>query len=178
MSGAILLKGHMADYFTNFSVVLPLTKAQQEYAMQITKQMEQHRFHDEPLPAGFPESLKGEAENWTFETASVDKGIWIHSQYGGQDAAGVFIQHLLQKFAFAGGVAFEWSHDCSKPLVDAFGGGAAFVTANEIETFTTQEWLAEITGQRKHLFSPDTHRCVKCGIHADDDLVENKPCIR
>ncbi len=84
MSGALLLKGNMADYFTNFSVVLPLTKEQQDYAMQITKQMEQHRFHDAPLPAGFPESLKGEVENWTFETKANDKGIWIHSQYGGQ----------------------------------------------------------------------------------------------
>lgn len=28
----------------------------------------------------------------------------------------------------------------------------------------------------EHLFSPDTHLCVKCGIHADDDLVENSPC--
>jgi hypothetical protein len=50
----------------------------------------------------------------------------------------------LQKFAFAGGAAFEWSHDCSKPRTDAYGGGAAFVTANEIETFTTSEWLQKM----------------------------------
>ena len=31
---------------------------------------------------------------------------------------------------------------------------------------------------KTHLFSPDTHLCVKCGIHADDDLVENQPCIK
>ena len=166
----------MADYFTNFSVVLPLTKEQQEYAIQLVKQVAAHRFDDHPLPASFPESLKAEVENWTFETSTNDKGIWLHSQYGGQDAACLFIQHLLQKFEFAGGVAFEWSHDCSKPRTDAFGGGAAFITANEIENMTTSEWLAEITGQRKHVFSPDTHLCIKCGIHADDDLVENSPC--
>jgi len=28
----------------------------------------------------------------------------------------------------------------------------------------------------KHLFSPATNCCVKCGIHAEDDLVENQPC--
>ena len=166
----------MADYFTNFSVVLPLTKEQQAYAFEIAKQAEEHQTQE--LPTDFPACLNEEIENWTFETEASDKGIWLHSQYGGQDAAGVFIQHLLQKFAFAGGVAFEWSHDCSKPLTDAFGGGAAFITANEIETMTTQEWLAEVTGGHKHLFSPDTHLCVKCGIHADDDLVENKPCIK
>ncbi len=101
----------MADYYTNFSVVLPLTREQQEYAMQAAKQAEQHRYHDEPLPVDFPEPLKTEIENWTFETSLSAKGVWLHSQYGGQDAACVFIQHLLQKFAFAGGVTFEWSHD-------------------------------------------------------------------
>ena len=29
---------------------------------------------------------------------------------------------------------------------------------------------------KEHLFSPATNLCVKCGIHADDDLVENSPC--
>jgi hypothetical protein len=168
----------MADYFTNFSVILPLTKEQQDYALNLAKQVEAYRNDNQQLPTDFPELLRDEVENWPFETALIKDGIWLHGQYGGQDAACLFIQHLLQKFAFAGGVAFEWSHDCSQPRADAFGGGAAFITANEIETFTTSEWLAEVTGQRKHLFSPDTHRCVKCGIHADDDLVENSPCTK
>lgn len=30
----------------------------------------------------------------------------------------------------------------------------------------------------QHLFSPTTNLCHHCGIHADDDLVENQPCIR
>jgi hypothetical protein len=28
----------------------------------------------------------------------------------------------------------------------------------------------------QHLFSPHTNCCVKCGIHADDDVLENQPC--
>ena len=48
------MKGNMADYFTNFSVVLPLTKEQQEYAMQIVAQANAHRWHEEPLPPAFP----------------------------------------------------------------------------------------------------------------------------
>lgn len=31
---------------------------------------------------------------------------------------------------------------------------------------------------RKHLFSPDTHLCVKCGVSTEDDAVENQPCIK
>jgi hypothetical protein len=40
-------------------------------------------------------------------------------------------------------VTFEWSHDCSKPRVDAYGGGAAFITAKEIKTMSTSAWLNE-----------------------------------
>jgi hypothetical protein len=29
---------------------------------------------------------------------------------------------------------------------------------------------------KEHIFNPDTHRCVKCGQHAEDDAVEGTPC--
>ena len=134
----------MADYFTNFSVVLPLIKEQQEYALNLVKQAEAYRNDNQQLPADFPESLRDEVENWPFEVEPVAKGIWLHSQYGGQEVACVFIQHLLQKYDFAPAVAFEWSHDCTKPRLDAYGGGAAFITSSEIETFSTAEWLRKM----------------------------------
>jgi hypothetical protein len=138
------MKGTMADYFTNFSVILPLTKKQQEYAVELANQADHHRCDDEPLPGTFPEDLVNETEDWTFETVSTPDGLWLHSQYGGQESACAFIQHLLQKFEFAPAVTFEWSHDCSKPRTDAYGGGAAFITSTEIETFSTSEWLQKM----------------------------------
>ena len=33
----------------------------------------------------------------------------------------------------------------------------------------------QLTGQ-EHVFSPHTHLCIRCGIHADDAAVENQPC--
>ena len=163
----------MADYYTNFSVVLPLTKQQQAYAYEIAKQVEEH--HTQELPTDFPKALNDELENWAFETEITEQGLWLHSQSGGQDAACVFIQHLLQKFKFAEGVMFEWSHDCSKPRTDAFGGGAAFVTTDQIKTFTTSEWLQQVIGKRKHRFNPDTLCCTKCGKHSD--AVESTICL-
>ena len=165
----------MANYYTNFSVVLPLTKEQMDYAIELAKTIEQHRSEDKQLPADFPKMLSDELENWTFETEATEQGLWLHSQYGGQDAACVFIQHLLQKFEYAGGVMFEWSHDCSKPRTDAFGGGAAFITASHIQTFTTQQWLLQVVGKRKHDIDPDTLCCTKCGKHADE--VEQTICL-
>jgi hypothetical protein len=35
--------------------------------------------------------------------------------------------------------------------------------------------LEELIG-KEHRFSPTTHLCIRCGIHADDDLLENSPC--
>ncbi len=134
----------MADYYTNFSVALPLKPEQRQYAVQIAEQVLAQRNDEVPLPAGFPAELKDETGDWTFETEADDEGIWIHSQYGGQEPACVFIQHLLQKFDFAPAVAFEWSHDCSKPRTDAYGGGAAFITQTEIETFSTSAWLQKM----------------------------------
>ncbi len=134
----------MADYYTNFSVALPLKPEQRQYAVQIAEQVLARRNEDVPLPGTFPDALKDQTEDWTFETETDDEGIWIHSQYGGQESACAFIQHLLQQFDFAPAVAFEWSHDCSKPRTDAYGGGAAFITQTEIETFSTSEWLQKL----------------------------------
>ena len=135
----------MADYFTNFSLILPLTKEQQEYALQLVKEVEAYRNDNQQLPVTFPENLRDEVEDWPFETELAKDGIWLHSEYGGQDAACQFIQHLLQKFEFAAFVSFEWSHDCTKPRTDAFGGGAAFITKTEIETMNTSDWIRSKT---------------------------------
>ena len=97
------------------------------------------------LPDDFPPSLKEVVEIWNFETdANSSDGkweLWMHGEYGGIDAACAFIQHLLQKFDPSGRVSFEWSNDCSKPRVDAYGGGAAIITARKIKSMSTTEWL-------------------------------------
>ena len=117
----------MADYFTNFSVVLPLTKKQQEYAVELANQADRHRCDDEPLPKTFPESLADETEGWTFETDAGSDGLWLHSQSGGQESACAFIQHLLQKYEFAPAVAFSTVVWITRSIVCVTGGGAWFI---------------------------------------------------
>ena len=97
------------------------------------------------MPDDFPASLRDVVEDWQFDTDANDpsngRGLWLHSSDGGIDAVCAFIQHLLQRFAPAGHVTLEWSNDCSKPRVDAFGGGAALITARKIKSISTGEWL-------------------------------------
>ena len=101
----------------------------------------------DPLPDDFPKDLVDMIEDWQFETdadnSGTKHGLWLHSTYGGVDAVCAFIQHLLQEFDPQGKVSFEWSHDCSKPRVNAYGGGAAFITAKEIKSMSTAAWLNE-----------------------------------
>lgn len=139
----------MANYFTNFSLALSLpNEAAQAYALDLAHQADQRRQGD-PLAENFPPALADLIEDWNFETEAdgpaAEHGLWLHSDNGGVDALCAFLQHLLQKFDPNGRVTFEWSHDCSKPRLDAYGGGAAIVTAQEIKTMNTSQWLAEHT---------------------------------
>ena len=135
----------MADYFTHFSLILSLpNEAAQEYALGLASNARSIQQGDEPSEK-FPDSLKEVVEDWNFETdaesAEGKPALWLHSENGGIDAVCAFVQHLLQKFDPKGRVAFEWSHDCSKPRVDAYGGGAALVTAKKIKSMSTSDWL-------------------------------------
>ena len=140
----------MADYFTNFSLILDLPdESAQTYALDLAEVAASQRFSDDlsTLPPDFPESLREILEYWCFETKAESPsqpgqyGLWLHSMDGGIDAVCAFIQHLLKKFKPTEAVSFEWSHDCSKPRTDAYGGGAAIITAAKIKTMTTGEWL-------------------------------------
>lgn len=139
----------MANYYTKFSVVLKLpNEAAQAYALDLAHQAIQAKLGDE-LPAGFPKALADVIENWDFETdadsPAEGHGVWLHTEDGGVNAVCAFLQHLLRKFNPQGRVAFEWSNDCSKPRLDAYGGGAAIVTARKIRFIHTGEWLAKRT---------------------------------
>ena len=140
------MKGAMADYYTNFSFIIPIKDpVQSEYVLDIAQTANVHRFEQDQLPPSFPSELREHLEDWRFEVERCEEGIWLHSEEGGVDAVCAFVQHLIQKFAIPGPIAFEWSHDCSKPRTDAFGGGAAIIMATEIKIMTTCDWLRQQT---------------------------------
>ena len=139
----------MADYFTNFSLQVRLPDAAaQTYALNLALEASRINQGDE-ASADFPAELHEYTEDWCFDTDAdvVEKqpGLWLHSSNGGIDAVCAFLQHLLQKFNLPETVTFEWSHDCSKPRTDAYGGGAAIITAKEIKTMSTSQWLQDNT---------------------------------
>lgn len=127
----------MADYFTHFSAVLEgLTKQEaswvdQEYRKRIT--------------AGDLDESMGDFD---LELEDDDKGgrrAWIHSPDGCEniDHVADFIQQFLKEFRPKEAWSMEWSNDCSKPRLDAFGGGALVVTAKKIHWMSTSDWVSK-----------------------------------
>lgn len=137
----------MADYFTNFGFTVPLANPEQlAIALDLFRQMSSIQQGDE-APAEFPSALKEFADDCVFEAEAGRKAdeLWLHSDCGGVDAVCEFAHHLLQRFQSKDIVTFEWSYDCTKPRSNAFGGGAAIITAAEIKSITTSDWIREQT---------------------------------
>ncbi|NDF01452.1 MAG: hypothetical protein EB034_24780 [Verrucomicrobia bacterium] len=137
----------MADYYTNFSLQLRLPNvAAQTYALALAEQVNRVNQSEEAQEELHP-AIRDHADNWGFEVKAEvvegQPGLWLHSSNGGIDAVCAFLQHLLQMFDPTGRVTFQWSHDCSKHRTDAYGGGAAIVTARKIKTMSTSEWLCK-----------------------------------
>ena len=137
----------MAYHSTNFSLLIPLPDAAAlTYALNLAQQASRLNQGDEAEP-GFPAELQASTEDWCFEVEgdvlNNQSRLWLHSNNGGIDAVCAFLQHLLRKFNPAGQVTFQWSHDCNRPLTDAYGGGAAVITAQEIKSMSTGQWLRE-----------------------------------
>lgn len=73
-----------------------------------------------------------------------DGSLWVHADESGmtENAANV-VQAFLAKFRPDDTVGFEWANTCSRPLLDAYGGGAVFITATEIRWNGSGHWLAQ-----------------------------------
>ena len=135
----------MADYFTNISLVLELKDEEIDYAVRLAELITEYKDGEIPVPS--PEYLEGmelfqdDADNWNCDVSKVPEGLWIHSENGSIDEIIAFVQHLLARFNYTTCVTMEWSNDCSKPRADAFGGGAAVVTATEAIYINTTQWV-------------------------------------
>ena len=77
-----------------------------------------------------------------------NNGVWIHDGAGWVevDALCELLSDWLKETGASKSIGIEWANTCSKPRLDAFGGGAAVVRASGVTYCTTGQWLAEETG--------------------------------
>ncbi|TKD13476.1 hypothetical protein FBT96_19435 [Rhodobacter capsulatus] len=129
----------MADYFTHFSCLIDVGTA--EKATRALALFHALRAADEdandPEVAGFDLALQDAPEG------SI---LWIHDdEHGDVEAVIRFVLRLAEDLDLTGLWGFQYALTCSRPRLDAFGGGAHVIdlgARKSIGWSSTNEWLA------------------------------------
>ena len=132
----------MANYNTMFSFAIPdLTDAETAWCRRAATWLDADEREQMPELTAVPNDPDG----YPSVRAEVDgDGFWIHAdESGSPDEASRLVQAFLTTFRPDDVVSFEWSDTCSRPILDAFGGGAMIVTATDVEAMHTSGWLGE-----------------------------------
>ena len=131
----------MADYFTHFSCLLDVgtpDKAARALALfQSLRSADQDA--DDPEVAGFDLARQDAPEGST---------LWIHDdEHGDVEAVIRFVLRLAAELDLTGLWGFQYALTCSRPRLDAFGGGAHVLDLATGETVAwtyTSGWLADV----------------------------------
>ena len=130
----------MADYFTHFSCLLDVGCPEKalraiDFFVELRDEDDQS---DEPQFRGFDLSLQDGPKS------SV---LWIRDDESGDvEAVTAFILRLPEELDLYGLWGFEHSNTCSRPRLDAYGGGAHVIdmaARKLIGWVNTQTWLAK-----------------------------------
>lgn len=129
----------MADYFTEFSLVMDVSETEKcwiDRFLDLSKALVDESIY-ETITVSFGESRTG-----------ADHEVWFHSfgyQQSSVNALSEFLHRFLIKFDRDDVVILEWANTCSKPRVDAFGGGAAVISRLGIHFINTAVWADEVS---------------------------------
>lgn len=129
----------MAGYFTHFSCVLDVSspdKAARALALfQSLREADQDA--EDPEVAGFDLVRQDAPEGST---------LWLHDDDQGDVEAVIrFVLRLAEEFDLTGHWGFQYALTCSRPRLDAFGGGAHVIdlgARKSIGWTSSEEWLA------------------------------------
>lgn len=136
----------MADYFTQFSCVLDVeTPDKAVAALDLFLHLrEEDEASDDPEYSGFALSLPD---------GPGSSVLWFHDDEGQGDVEGLirFVLRLAEGLDLTGLWGFDYAHTCSRPRLEAFGGGAHVIdlgARKSIGWISTHEWLtAALNGE-------------------------------
>jgi hypothetical protein len=128
----------MADYFTHFSCTLDVVTLD-----NAVRALELYR--------NFRDELETEGQTPGFALVAAPTAeqlalLWIYdgNASGDTDHVLAFVSKLGPMLGLTGLWGFEWAHTCSKPCLDAFGGGALVIdlaSGETLGTISSNEWL-------------------------------------
>ena len=130
----------MADYFTHFSCVLDVrTPENAARALDLYNRLSDENALEDPPSEGFDLSIVPEHGG---------ASLWIHDDGTGDPEHVIqFVKRCAAAFALTGRWGFQYANTCSRPRIDAFGGGAYVLDLATGETVAwtyTGGWLAEV----------------------------------
>lgn len=148
----------MANYYTKASFLLELPEAALKDFEAIFEEDDDH-----PVVVDFLEKSSFEdVDDFKYGVQASregDSALWCHHDESmNVDAAVEAIHYVLKKHKLDDIVSFEWSNDCSKDRLDAFGGGCAVITRKKIWSSTTYQSLAQ---HRDRLIKAAEHKKLK-----------------
>jgi len=128
----------MADYFTHFSCLLDVgTPENAARALDLYNALSEAGAAEEPPSEGFLVSIQpehGGAQLWLRDDVSGDLERLIQ-----------FVKLCAAEFGLKGRWGFQYANTCSRPRLNAFGGGAHILDLGTGETvgwIDTDGWLA------------------------------------
>lgn len=102
----------MADYYTQGSFVVEIPKGAEEKARAIVDRVKEE----------FGEYVGYE---YDFGDDFEEGGLWVYSDTSfDPEHVAVLVRALVEELELPGTIIVQWANSCSKPRVDAFGGGA------------------------------------------------------
>lgn len=135
----------MADYFTHFSCVLDAgTPEKAVQALELhTRLCAEEDASGDPTYFGFALAL---------QDGPGTSVLWFHDDgQGDVEAVIAFVLHLAAEIDLTGLWGFDYAHTCSRPRLEAFGGGAHVIdlgARRSIGWISTHEWLtAALNGE-------------------------------
>ena len=138
----------MADYFTQFSVVLAL-KDEPAVNQAMTA------FHAWAAEQPDGADVVGFIAQPEIEPGQAVYGLWLYADDSGNIEEVIdYVLHLHTLQPRSGRWGFAWAETCSKPRLDGFGGGAVAIDFDQappaVEWIDTTRWLGEHTRPSGH----------------------------
>ena len=130
----------MSDYFTRFSCLLDVgTPDNAARALDLYNRLSAEGASEEPPSEGFLLSIEpehGGTKLWMRDDGTGDPERLIR-----------FVKICAAAFGLKGRWGFQWANTCSRPRIDAYGGGAHVLdlaTGETIAWTSTDRWLARV----------------------------------
>ncbi len=129
----------MADYFTRFSVMLPLGSADRiAPVLAIYAKLAEGLDRDEEASIGFEATASPQVD---------PSALWLSAEEDGNPEHVItFVRLCGEAFGLSGRWGFRWALTCSRMRLDGWGGGAHVLnlaTGETEEWLDCEDWLAE-----------------------------------